>query len=119
MSLAPGSSRGRSARAARPLVRLRTRTGMSAADYAAVRRLEAAPLGARDRLAALLRLASRPLASGRVGRDPGARGWLSEGGAIALERVCVGVVERLRILVSPHPEVREVVEKAAEDRVAI
>src|SRR5690349_16609319 len=74
----------------------------------------------RSMSAALLRLAGRPLAAhDRVGADPRVRRRISERLAVALDRVRIGVVEILGVLLVAHPEVREVMNEATEDRLAV
>src|SRR4051812_20264094 len=70
--------------------------------------------------AALLRLAGGALApGGSIDRDPSVLERLSEGVFIAIEGVGIGVMERLCILLSPHPKVWKVVQEATEDCLAI
>jgi hypothetical protein len=83
-------------------------------------RLEAAQ---RERpwgcLCALLRFAGFAPAFRGVGADPRIGRRVAKGVPIPPERVGIGIIQRLGIVFSPHPEVGEVVEELAEDRLAV
>jgi hypothetical protein len=68
---------------------------------------------------ALLRLARGPFAAAAVRRDPSSLRRLVERLPVAVKRVDVGIVQSLGVVLAAHPEVREVVEVAAEDVVAV